>query len=56
MISQRTTSLKEADKIIVMDDGEAVGIGTHDELLESCEVYSEIYRSQMNEKEGGNNA
>ena len=56
MISQRTTSLKEADKIIVMDDGEAVGIGTHDELLESCEVYSERYRSQMNEKEGGNNA
>ena len=55
MISQRTTSLKDADKIIVMDDGEAVGIGKHDELLESCEVYSEIYRSQMNEKEGGSN-
>ena len=56
MISQRTTSLKEADKIIVMDDGEAVGIGKHEELLESCEVYSEIYRSQMNEKEGVSNA
>lgn len=52
MISQRTTSLKDADKIIVMDDGHAVGIGTHDELLKSCEIYREIYKSQMNEKEG----
>lgn len=51
MISQRTTSLKDADKIIVMEDGAPVGIGTHDELLESCEVYRDIYRSQMNEKE-----
>lgn len=52
MISQRTTSLKDADKIIVMDDGETVGIGTHEELLENCEIYKEIYKSQMNEKEG----
>ncbi len=56
MISQRTTSLKDADRILVLEDGESVGLGTHDELLESCEVYSEIYRSQMNEKEGGENA
>ena len=56
MISQRTTSLKDADKIIVMDDGEAVGIGTHDELVDNCEVYNEIYRSQMTQKEGENNA
>lgn len=56
MISQRTTSLKDADKIIVMEDGEAVGIGTHSKLLESCEVYSEIYRSQMNDMEGNINA
>lgn len=56
MISQRTTSLRDADKIIVMDDGEAVGIGTHDELVNSCEVYHEIYCSQMNEKEGEKNA
>ncbi|MDE6678072.1 MAG: ABC transporter ATP-binding protein/permease, partial [Ruminococcus sp.] len=52
MISQRTTSLKDADKIVVMDDGETVGIGRHDELLEKCEIYREIYNSQMNEKEG----
>ncbi len=52
MISQRTTSLKEADKIIVMDDGEAVGIGTHEQLVTSCQVYKEIYLSQMNQKEG----
>jgi len=51
MISQRTTSLKDADKIIVMDDGESVGTGTHGELLENCGVYQEIYRSQMSEKE-----
>lgn len=56
MISQRTTSLKDADKIIVMDDGEAVGIGTHEQLVENCEVYHEIYRSQMNQKEGEKNA
>jgi ATP-binding cassette subfamily B protein len=52
MVSQRTTSLKDADLIAVMDDGEAVGIGTHAELVENCEVYAEIYRSQMNEREG----
>lgn len=55
MISQRTTSLKDADKIIVMDEGEAVGIGTHEELIEKCRVYNEIYKSQMIEKEGGKN-
>ena len=54
MISQRTTSLMEADRIIVMEDGMPVGIGTHSELLESCEIYREIYRSQMNEKEAAN--
>ena len=56
MISQRTTSLREADLIIVMDDGEAVGMGRHDELVESYQVYKEIYSSQMNEKEGNDNA
>lgn len=56
MISQRTTSLKNADKIIVMDEGEAVGIGTHEELVRNCDVYNEIYRSQMNEKGGSTDA
>ena len=52
MITQRATSLTDADVIVVMDDGEAAGTGTHSELVESCAVYSEIYRSQMNEREG----
>ncbi len=47
MISQRATSLMRADLILVMDDGRCVGNGTHEELLETCEVYREIYRSQM---------
>lgn len=46
MISQRTTSLQNADKILVLDDGETVGLGTHSQLLESCEEYAEIYNSQ----------
>ncbi|MDD6345774.1 MAG: ABC transporter ATP-binding protein [Oscillospiraceae bacterium] len=52
MISQRATSLKDADNIIVMDDGKTAGTGTHAELLESCEVYREIYNSQLSSKEG----
>ena len=46
IVSQRASSIRNADKIIVLDDGEISGIGTNDELLESCEVYSEIYYSQ----------
>lgn len=57
LVSQRTSSLQHADKIIVLDDGEAVGIGTHDELLKTCEVYREIYSSQFKkESEGGESA
>ncbi|MBQ8961232.1 MAG: ABC transporter ATP-binding protein [Ruminococcus sp.] len=56
MISQRTTSLKDADLIVVLEDGEAVGQGSHEELIQSCQVYREIYQSQMSEKEGGDNA
>lgn len=55
MISQRATSLMSADKIIVLEDGIAVGIGTHSELLKSCDVYREIYDSQLNEKENTHN-
>lgn len=47
IVSQRTSSIQHADKIIVLDDGAAVGIGTHDELMKSCSVYQEIYNSQF---------
>ena len=53
IVSQRTSSIQHADKIIVLDDGEAAGIGTHAELLESCEVYREIYDSQFKKEERG---
>lgn len=47
IISQRTSSIMHADKILVLDDGELSGIGTHEELLKSCTVYQEIYNSQF---------
>ncbi len=50
IVSQRASSIRHADKIIVLDDGEMAGIGTHDELLENCEVYKEIYYSQYPEE------
>ncbi len=46
IVSQRTNSLKAADKIVVLDAGKVVGVGTHKELMESCPVYLEIHRSQ----------
>ena len=46
IVSQRASSVKDADKIIVLDDGKAVDIGTHEELLKTSDVYREIYRSQ----------
>lgn len=46
IVSQRASSIRYADQIIVLEDGEMVGIGTHDELLAGCEVYQEIYRAQ----------
>lgn len=54
IVSQRTSSVRQADKIIVLDEGRAVGIGTHEELLSSCEEYREIHFSQVSsgEKEG----
>ncbi|MBE6588086.1 MAG: ABC transporter ATP-binding protein [Ruminococcaceae bacterium] len=51
IVSQRTSSIMHADRIVVLDDGRAVGIGRHDELLSSCPVYREIYESQF--KSGG---
>ena len=47
IVSQRASSIRHADQIIVLEDGAAVGIGTHEELLESCQVYREIYQSQF---------
>ena len=51
IVSQRTNSVMGADRIIVLDDGEAVGIGTHAELMEKCEVYRAIYESQYGSAE-----
>ncbi len=51
IVSQRCSSILTADKIIVLDDGECVGMGTNSELLNNCEVYKEIYASQFDEKE-----
>ena len=53
IIAQRISSVKEADEIMVLDDGKIVGFGKHEDLLSSCEAYQEIYYSQMDkEKEG----
>ena len=51
LVSQRASSIQYADKIIVLDDGEAVGIGTHEELLRDCAVYQEIYKSQFRKED-----
>lgn len=50
IVSQRASSIRHADKIVVLDDGEMAGIGTHDELLQNCDVYREIYFSQYPEE------
>ena len=47
IVSQRASSVLSADCILVLDDGECVGFGTHDQLLQNCEVYREIYTSQF---------
>lgn len=52
IVSQRISSVRDADKILVLDDGKTAGIGTHTELLENCAVYREICDSQNTEKEG----
>lgn len=53
IVSQRASSVMNADRIIVLDDGKNVGEGTHDDLMRSCEVYREIYFSQYKAEEGG---
>lgn len=51
IVSQRTSSIQFADKIIVLDDGNIVGIGTHNELLINCDIYREIYESQFKKED-----
>lgn len=53
IVSQRAASIQHADKIIVLDDGQIAGLGTHEQLLTSCEVYREIYDSQFKKASGG---
>ena len=60
IIAQRVTSVMEADKIVILDDGRIHAVGTHQELLKSDPIYQEIYESQMksqnrpeHQKEGG---
>lgn len=55
IVSQRTSSIQFADKIIVLDDGDVAGIGTHNELLVNCDIYREIYESQFKKEEMGGN-
>ncbi len=52
IVSQRAASILHADQILVLDDGDVAGLGTHAELLENCEVYQEIYYSQFSKEEG----
>ena len=51
LVSQRASSVRQADKILVLDDGELAGVGTHEQLFKSCQVYREICLSQLSEEE-----
>ena len=51
IIAQRVSSVKDADRIIVMDDGRINGIGTHEELLKNNEIYRDVYESQTGERD-----
>ena len=56
IVSQRTSGVRDADRILVLDDGRLAGNGTHDELMKTCEVYQEIYYSQYPEERPKNDA
>ena len=49
IVAQRVSSIRGADHILVLQDGEPIGYGTHEELMEGCEVYAEISRTQTGE-------
>ena len=51
LVSQRISGIRQADKILVMEDGELAGQGTHEELMKNCEVYQEIAFSQLSKAE-----
>ena len=51
IVSQRASTIRRADKIVVLDDGHVAGIGKHEELYENCPVYREICLSQLSESE-----
>ena len=51
IVAQRIGTIRDADKIVVLDEGHAVGIGTHDELMKTCEVYRQIAYSQLSKEE-----
>ena len=53
IVAQRVGTIKNADRIVVLDDGKIVGIGKHEELLRSCETYADIAKSQLSEEELG---
>ena len=51
IVAQRVGTIRDADKILVLDEGRIVGMGTHEQLLRDCEVYKEIARTQLSEEE-----
>jgi len=52
-VAQRIGTIRNADKIIVLDEGRMVGMGTHEELMQTCPIYQEIARSQLSQEELG---
>ena len=53
IVAQRIGTIRDADRIIVLDEGKVVGMGTHDELIQNCPTYQEIARSQLSSEELG---